>query len=120
MALFDTGKSTLKPGLDKLLVNSLLGIKRQTRLADRGGRPHTDSIGNDKSNQQLPLNQCRGGPRLDALIPAMCRRAVLRCRATAQVVLSPDNETPEGAGAKSPGGDQSGPAEGRLSDAGHG
>ncbi|MBO2029492.1 OmpA family protein [Klebsiella pneumoniae] len=27
MALFDTGKSTLKPGSTKLLVNSLLGIK---------------------------------------------------------------------------------------------
>ncbi|GHK50698.1 hypothetical protein KPZU09_04340 [Klebsiella pneumoniae] len=53
MALFDTGKSTLKPGSTKLLVNSLLGIKAKPGwLIVVAG--HTDSIGNDRSINNSP------------------------------------------------------------------
>ena len=101
MALFDTGKSTLKPGSTKLLVNSLLGIKAKPGwLIVVAG--HTDSIGNDRSNQQLSLKRAeavRDWMRDTGDVPDSCFA---------------------GAGAKSPGGDQSGPAEGRLSGAGHG
>ncbi|WP_336666956.1 OmpA family protein [Enterobacter mori] len=56
MSLFDTGKWTLKPASTKLLVNSLVGIK-----AKRGWlivvAGHTDSTGDDKSNQVLSLKR---------------------------------------------------------------
>lgn len=52
MSLFDTGKWELKPGSTKLLVNSLVGIKAKPGwLIVVAG--HTDSTGDDKSNQIL-------------------------------------------------------------------
>uniref|UniRef100_UPI0035267829 OmpA family protein n=1 Tax=Enterobacter wuhouensis TaxID=2529381 RepID=UPI0035267829 len=54
MSLFDTGKWQLKPGSTKLLVNSLVGIKAKPGwLIVVAG--HTDSTGDDKSNQVLSL-----------------------------------------------------------------
>ncbi|MBN4832539.1 OmpA family protein [Enterobacter hormaechei] len=56
MSLFDTGKWALKPGSVKLLVNSLVGIKaRPGWLIVVAG--HTDSTGDDKSNQVLSLKR---------------------------------------------------------------
>ncbi|MEQ3409139.1 OmpA family protein [Klebsiella aerogenes] len=56
MSLFDTGRWTLKPGSTKLLVNSLVGIKaRPGWLIVIAG--HTDSVGDDKSNQALSLKR---------------------------------------------------------------
>ena len=56
MSLFDTGKWVLKPGSIRLLVNSLVGIKAKPgRLIVVAG--HTDSTGDDKSNQVLSLKR---------------------------------------------------------------
>jgi len=56
MSLFDTGKWALKPGSTKLLVNSLVGIKAKPGwLIVVAG--HTDSTGDDKSNQVLSLKR---------------------------------------------------------------
>lgn len=56
MSLFDTGKWSLKPGSTKLLVNSLVGIKAKPGwLIVVAG--HTDSVGDDKSNQTLSLKR---------------------------------------------------------------
>ncbi len=56
MSLFDTGKWALKPGSTKLLVNSLVGIKAKPGwLIVVAG--HTDSVGDDKSNQVLSLKR---------------------------------------------------------------
>ncbi|WP_343645678.1 OmpA family protein [Enterobacter sp.] len=56
MSLFDTGKWALKPGSTKLLVNSLVGIRaRPGWLIVVAG--HTDSTGDDKSNQALSLKR---------------------------------------------------------------
>ncbi len=56
MSLFDTGKWVLKPGSTKLLVNSLVGIKAKPGwLIVVAG--HTDSTGDDKSNQVLSLKR---------------------------------------------------------------
>ena len=56
MSLFDTGKWQLKPGSTKLLVNSLVGIKAKPGwLIVVAG--HTDSTGDDKSNQVLSLKR---------------------------------------------------------------
>ncbi|HGD3423619.1 TPA: OmpA family protein [Enterobacter hormaechei] len=56
MSLFDTGKWALKPGSVKLLVNSLVGIKAKPGwLIVVAG--HTDSTGDDKSNQVLSLKR---------------------------------------------------------------
>ena len=56
MSLFDTGRWVLKPGSTKLLVNSLVGIKAKPGwLIVVAG--HTDSTGDDKSNQILSLKR---------------------------------------------------------------
>ena len=56
MSLFDTGRWGLKPGSTKLLVNSLVGIKAKPGwLIVVAG--HTDSTGDDKSNQILSLKR---------------------------------------------------------------
>ncbi|VAX70148.1 OmpA/MotB domain-containing protein [Enterobacter cloacae] len=56
MSLFDTGKWALKPGTTKLLVNSLVGIKAKPGwLIVVAG--HTDSTGDDQSNQVLSLKR---------------------------------------------------------------
>ncbi|MEX9251131.1 OmpA family protein [Pseudenterobacter timonensis] len=56
MSLFDTGKWQLKPGSTKLLVNSLVGIKvKPGWLIVVAG--HTDSTGDDQSNQVLSLKR---------------------------------------------------------------
>ncbi|WP_336285198.1 OmpA family protein [Citrobacter arsenatis] len=56
MSLFDTGKWSLKPGSTKVLVNSLVGIKAKPGwLIVVAG--HTDSTGDDKSNQVLSLKR---------------------------------------------------------------
>ena len=56
MSLFDTGKWALKPGSTKLLVNSLVGIKAKPGwLIVVAG--HTDSTGDDQSNQVLSLKR---------------------------------------------------------------
>ncbi|EKK5414534.1 OmpA family protein [Enterobacter cloacae] len=56
MSLFDTGKWALKPGSTKLLVNSLVGIKAKPGwLIVVAG--HTDSTGDDPSNQVLSLKR---------------------------------------------------------------
>lgn len=56
MSLFDTGKWALKPGSTKLLVNSLVGIKAKPGwLIVVAG--HTDSTGDNKSNQVLSLKR---------------------------------------------------------------
>ncbi|KLP52842.1 ompA family protein [Enterobacter genomosp. O] len=56
MSLFDTGKWQLKPGSTKLLVNSLVGIKAKPGwLIVVAG--HTDSTGEEQSNQVLSLKR---------------------------------------------------------------
>ena len=56
MSLFDTGKWALKPASTKLLVNSLVGIKAKPGwLIVVAG--HTDSTGDDQSNQVLSLKR---------------------------------------------------------------
>ncbi|EOL9022150.1 OmpA family protein [Cronobacter dublinensis] len=56
MSLFDTGKWALKPGSVKLLVNSLVGIKAKPGwLIVVAG--HTDSTGEEQSNQVLSLKR---------------------------------------------------------------
>ncbi|MCT9846362.1 OmpA family protein [Leclercia adecarboxylata ATCC 23216 = NBRC 102595] len=56
MSLFDTGKWALKAGSTRLLVNSLVGIKAKPGwLIVVAG--HTDSVGDDKSNQALSLKR---------------------------------------------------------------
>lgn len=56
MSLFDTGKWALKPGSTRLLVNSLVGIKAKPGwLIVVAG--HTDSTGDDQSNQALSLKR---------------------------------------------------------------
>ncbi|EBR1500668.1 OmpA family protein [Salmonella enterica] len=56
MSLFDSGKSVLKPGSTKMLVNSLLGIKaRPGWLIVVSG--HTDNTGSVQLNQTLSLQR---------------------------------------------------------------
>lgn len=56
MSLFDSGKSDLKPGSTKMLVNSLVGIKAKPGwLIVVSG--HTDNTGNPQLNQTLSLKR---------------------------------------------------------------
>lgn len=56
MSLFDSGKSVLKPGSTKMLVNSLVGIKaRPGWLIVVSG--HTDNTGSVQLNQTLSLQR---------------------------------------------------------------
>ncbi|MEZ2604803.1 OmpA family protein [Kluyvera intermedia] len=56
MSLFDSGKSELKPGSTKMLVNSLVGIKAKPGwLIVVSG--HTDNTGSVKLNQTLSLQR---------------------------------------------------------------
>jgi len=56
MSLFDPGKWQLKPGSTKVLVNALVGIKAKPGwLIVVAG--HTDSTGDERSNQLLSLKR---------------------------------------------------------------
>jgi outer membrane protein OmpA-like peptidoglycan-associated protein len=56
MSLFDSGKSVLKPGSTKMLVNSLVGIKAKPGwLIVVSG--HTDNTGSTQLNQTLSLQR---------------------------------------------------------------
>jgi len=74
MSLFDTGKWALKPGSTRLLVNSLVGIKAKPGwLIVVAG--HTDSVGDDKSNQVLSLKRAesvRNWMRDTGDVPEIC------------------------------------------------
>lgn len=94
MSLFDPGKSALKSGSDKVLINSLVGIK---------GKPgwlivisgHTDNTGNDSLNQKLSLARAeavRDWIRDTGDIPESC--FAVRGFGDSRPVAS--NDTPEG------------------------
>ena len=56
MSLFDTGKWQLKSGSTKVLINALVGVKAKPGwLIVVAG--HTDSTGDERSNQQLSLKR---------------------------------------------------------------
>ena len=94
MSLFDTGKWALKPGSTKLLVNSLVGIKAKPGwLIVIAG--HTDSIGDNKSNQALSLKRAeavRDWMRDTGDVPESC--FAVQAYGESRPVTT--NDTPEG------------------------
>ncbi|QHM74703.1 Outer membrane porin F [Mixta theicola] len=94
MSLFDSGKSALKPGSTRLLVNSLLGIKAKPGwLIVVAG--HTDNTGNTQKNQALSLKRAeavRDWMRDSGDVPESCF-AVQGYGESRPVA---DNDTPEG------------------------
>lgn len=74
MSLFATGQGQLKPGSTKVLVNALVGIKaRPGWLIVVAG--HTDSTGDEKSNQILSLQRAesvRNWMRDTGSVPESC------------------------------------------------
>ena len=63
MSLFDSGKSALKAGSTKMLVNSLVGVKAKPGwLIVVSG--HTDNTGNPQLNQTLSLKRAEAIPRM--------------------------------------------------------
>jgi len=74
MSLFATGQWQLKPGSTKVLVNALVGIKaRPGWLIVVAG--HTDSTGDEKSNQLLSLQRAesvRNWMRDTGSVPESC------------------------------------------------
>jgi len=94
MSLFDTGKSDLKTGSTKMLINSLVGIKaRPGWLIVVAG--HTDNTGNPQLNQALSLKRAeavRNWMRDTGDVPESC--FAVQGYAASRPVAS--NDTPEG------------------------
>lgn len=94
MSLFDTGKWALKPDSTKLLVNSLVGIKAKPGwLIVVSG--HTDSTGDEQSNQLLSLKRAesvRDWMRDTGDVPESC--FAVQGYGESRPVAS--NDTPEG------------------------
>jgi len=94
MSLFDTGKWALKPGSTRLLVNSLVGIKAKPGwlIVVTG---HTDSVGDDKSNQALSLKRAeavRNWMRDTGDVPESC----FAVQGYGESLPVATNDTPEG------------------------
>ncbi|UZH04033.1 OmpA family protein [Pantoea anthophila] len=94
MSLFDSGKSALKAGSTRMLVNSLVGIKAKPGwLIVVSG--HTDNTGNPKLNQTLSLERAaavRDWMRDTGDVPESCF-AVQGYGASRPIAT---NDTPEG------------------------
>ncbi|CAI8788339.1 OmpA family protein [Kosakonia quasisacchari] len=94
MSLFDSGKSDLKPGSTKLLVNSLVDIKAKPGwLIVVAG--HTDNTGNPGLNQMLSMKRAeavRGWMRDTGDVPESC----FAVQGYGQRRPIATNDTPEG------------------------
>ncbi|MGR7464344.1 OmpA family protein [Klebsiella aerogenes] len=94
MSLFDSGKSVLKPGSTKMLVNSLVGIKaRPGWLIVVSG--HTDNTGSVQLNQTLSLQRAeavRNWMRDTGDVPESC--FAVRGYGDSRPIAS--NDTPDG------------------------
>ncbi|MEZ3499346.1 OmpA family protein [Pantoea sp. KPR_PJ] len=94
MSLFDSGKSVLKTGATRMLVNSLVGIKAKPGwLIVMSG--HTDNTGNPQLNQTLSLKRAeavRDWMRDTGDVPESCF-AVQGYGASRPIAT---NDTPEG------------------------